>query len=81
MLIDLMLNSWWLHLPAHEATLRGAAAIIFTIDPAVDDSYYTIAPDALGSNDGLYGRTWVRPCTSRSRTASRSRRSSWQALW
>ena len=58
-LIDLMLNSWWLHLPSHEATLRGAAAIIFTIDPAVDDSYYTIAPDALGSNDGLYGRKWV----------------------
>jgi Iap family predicted aminopeptidase len=58
-LIDLMLNSWWLHTPAHEATLHGAAAIIYTVDPAIDDSYYTVAPDALGSNDGLYGRTWI----------------------
>jgi Iap family predicted aminopeptidase len=58
-LIDLMLNSWWLHTPAHEATLHGAKAIIYTVDPAIDDSYYTIAPDALGSNDGLYGRGWV----------------------
>jgi hypothetical protein len=57
-LVDLMLDSWWLNLPAHEATLRGAAAVVFTFSPE-DPSYYSFAPDALGSNDALYGFEWV----------------------
>ncbi|MBW2543166.1 MAG: M28 family peptidase [Deltaproteobacteria bacterium] len=57
-LVDLMLDSWWLNLPAHEATVRGAAAVIFTTSPE-DSSYYSFAPDALGSNDALYGSEWV----------------------
>jgi Iap family predicted aminopeptidase len=57
-LVDLMLDSWWLNLPAHEATLRGAAAVVFTFSPE-DPSYYSFAPDALGSNDGFYGFKWV----------------------
>jgi aminopeptidase YwaD len=57
-LVDLMMDSWWLNLPAHEATVRGAAAVVFTFSPE-DPSYYSFAPDALGSNDALYGREWV----------------------
>jgi Iap family predicted aminopeptidase len=57
-LVDLMMDSWWLNLPAHEATLQGAAAVVFTFSPE-DSSYYSFAPDALGSNDGLYGFEWV----------------------
>jgi Iap family predicted aminopeptidase len=57
-LVDLMMDSWWLNLPAHEATLRGAAAVVFTFSPE-DPSYYSFAPDALGSNDALYGFEWV----------------------
>jgi Iap family predicted aminopeptidase len=57
-LVDLMLDSWWLNLPAHEATLQGAAAVVFTFSPD-DPSYYSFAPDALGSNDALYGFEWV----------------------
>jgi Iap family predicted aminopeptidase len=57
-LVDLMMDSWWLNLPAHEATVRGAAAVVFTFSPE-DPSYYSFAPDALGSNDGLYGFEWV----------------------
>lgn len=51
----------WLNLPAHEATVRGAAAVVYTFNPAVDTGYYAIAPDAFGSNDGLYGFDWI-PC-------------------
>jgi len=57
-LVDLMLDSWWLNLPAHEATFQGAAAVVFTFSPE-DPSYYSFAPDALGSNDALYGFEWV----------------------
>jgi Iap family predicted aminopeptidase len=57
-LVDLMMESWWLNLPAHEATVQGAAAVVFTFSPE-DPSYYSFAPDALGSNDGLYGFGWV----------------------
>jgi aminopeptidase YwaD len=57
-LVDLMMESWWLNLPAHEATVQGAAAIVFTFSPE-DPSYYSFAPDALGSNDGIYGFAWA----------------------
>jgi hypothetical protein len=32
-LVDLMMDSWWLNLPAHEATVQGAAAVVFTFRP------------------------------------------------
>jgi Iap family predicted aminopeptidase len=57
-LVDLMMDSWWLNLPAHEATVQGAAAIVFTFNPE-DPSYYSFAPDTLGSNDGIYGFAWA----------------------
>jgi hypothetical protein len=38
--------------------VQGAAAVVFTFSPE-DPSYYSFAPDALGSNDGLYGFGWV----------------------
>lgn len=61
-LLDIALEEIaWLNLPAHEATVRGAAAVIYTFNPDADSSYYSIAPDAFGSNDGLYGYDWV-PC-------------------
>lgn len=62
-LVDLALNDIaWLNMPAHEATVRGAKAVIYTFNPDADtDPYYSIAPDAFGSNDGLYGYDWV-PC-------------------
>jgi hypothetical protein len=62
-LIDLALNDIsWLGVPAHEATVRGAKAVIYTFNPDADtDPYYSIAPDAFGSNDGLYGFDWA-PC-------------------
>ena len=61
-LIDLALDEIaWLDMPAQEATVRGAAAVIYTYDPDVDTGYYSIAPDAFGSNDGLYGYDWA-PC-------------------
>jgi Peptidase family M28 len=60
-LVDLALNDIaWLNLPAHEAMVRGAKAVIFTFNPDSDtDPYYSIAPDAFGSNDGLYGSDWI----------------------
>jgi aminopeptidase YwaD len=61
-LIDLALDEIaWLDMPAQEATVKGAAAVIYTYDPDVDTGYYSIAPDAFGSNDGLYGYDWA-PC-------------------
>lgn len=62
-LVDLALNDIaWLNMPAHEATVRGATAVIFTFNPDADtDPYYSVAPDAFGSNDGLYGEDWS-PC-------------------
>jgi Peptidase family M28 len=62
-LIDLALNDIaWLDMPAQEATVRGAKAVIYTFNPDADtDPYYSITPDAFGSNDGLYGYDWA-PC-------------------
>jgi Iap family predicted aminopeptidase len=52
-LVDLMLGSWWLTLPALEAAERRAAGIVATSTP--DDAKYFSGDDAaLGSFDGQY---------------------------
>ena len=57
-LVDLDLDSWWYNFIAAEATLRGAKGVIMTRGPDSGD-WYSIAPDALGSNDGEYDMHFV----------------------
>jgi Iap family predicted aminopeptidase len=48
---------FWSNLPAHEATLRGARAIVIT----TSQSYlgFFADPDSLGSNDGEHDPSWL----------------------
>ncbi len=57
-LVDLNLEAVWLNSPGAEATHRGATAVISTYGPN-SAPWYSIAPNALGSNDGEYMDTWV----------------------
>lgn len=57
-LIDTYLEDFWLNSPGAEATLRGAKAVVATYGPH-SYPWYSIAPDALGSNDGEYMDGWV----------------------
>ncbi len=57
-LVDTFLEDFWLNSPGAEATLRGATAVIATYGPH-SYPWYSIAPDALGSNDGEYMDHWV----------------------
>ena len=57
-LVDLNLDSWWYNFIAGEATLRGAKGVIMTRGPNSGD-WYSIAPDALGSNDAEYDMSFV----------------------
>jgi hypothetical protein len=52
-LVDAYMGSWWFNMPGFEAEHQGAAGIIFTFTPN-DPSYYSVAPDALGSFDGCW---------------------------
>jgi Iap family predicted aminopeptidase len=57
-LIDTNFPFWWLNFPAAEATYRGAVGCIFTYGPN-SGKFYAVAPDALGSYDGLYNLSFV----------------------
>jgi aminopeptidase YwaD len=52
-LVDARMASWWFNMPGFEAEHQGALGIIFTFTPD-DPSYYSVAPDALGSFDGCW---------------------------
>jgi hypothetical protein len=52
-LCDFASDYWWMNLPGLEAKLRGAKAVVMTYNPRYP-YYYSIAPDALGTNDGCY---------------------------
>jgi aminopeptidase YwaD len=57
-LVDLNLETVWLNSAGAEATHRGATAVISTYGPN-SAPWYSIAPEALGSNDGEYMDGWV----------------------
>jgi len=64
-LVDFHGDAFWANLPGHEATLRGAVALILTTSTA--DMSFFADPDSLGSNDGEYDPAWI-PLVSVSRT-------------
>ena len=64
-LVDFHGDAFWANLPGHEATLRGAVAVILTTSTA--DLSFFADPDSLGSNDGEYDTDWV-PLVSVGRT-------------
>jgi Peptidase family M28 len=57
-LVDSVLDYWWLNMPGSEATHRGAAGVVMTYGPNSGD-WYQVAPDSLGSNDGEYDTGFV----------------------
>ena len=57
-LVDLALDYFWLNMPGAEATARGATAVVATYGPH-SFAWYSVAPDALGSNDGEYMDAYV----------------------
>ena len=57
-LVDADPINFWMNFPAGEATLRGAAGVIFTYGPTTAP-YWSCAPDALASFDGCYDLSYV----------------------
>ena len=57
-LVDADPVNFWMNFPAGEATLRGAAGVIFTYGPTTAP-YWSCAPDALASFDGCYDMRYV----------------------
>ena len=53
-LVDFNPTMWWLNYPAAEAASRGAIGVIMTWSQASTYPWYSVATDALGSNDGEY---------------------------
>jgi Iap family predicted aminopeptidase len=56
-LVDFHGDAFWSNMPSHEATIRGARAVILTTSTA-DLSFFS-DPDSLGSNDGEHDLAWV----------------------
>jgi len=57
-LVDSAMDSFWLNLQGAEATYQGAKGVIMTHGPD-STSWYSIALDALGSNDAEYDMSFV----------------------
>ncbi len=47
----------WSNCPSHEATIRGAKALIFTT--SIDNTAFFEDPNTLGSNDGEHDPSWA----------------------
>ena len=58
-MVDFDPNMWWLNYPAAEATARGAIGLIMTWSPVSTYPWYSVATDALGSNDGEYDLSYA----------------------
>ena len=56
-LIDSDLDDYWMNMPAGEATLRGAKAVVMT--RGVNSTWWYARPSALGGNDGCYQADYV----------------------
>ena len=57
-LLDTFFEEYWINLQCGEATARGATAVISTYGPT-SAPWYGETPDALGSNDGEYDRSFA----------------------
>ena len=58
-MVDFNPNMWWLNYPAAEATARGAIGVIMTWSQDSTYPWYSVAKDALGSNDGEYDLSYA----------------------
>ena len=58
-MVDFNPNMWWLNYPAAEATSRGAIGLVMTWSQASTFPWYSVATDALGSNDGEYDLSYA----------------------
>jgi aminopeptidase YwaD len=57
-LVDSAMDYFWLNLQGAEATFQGAKGVIMTHGPD-STSWYSVAADALGSNDAEYDMSFV----------------------
>ena len=58
-LVDWAFGDWWVNRHGHQATLEGAAAIIFYTGATAAGAFYNARDDSLFAFDGTYDDDWV----------------------
>ncbi|MDX1381475.1 MAG: M28 family peptidase, partial [Xanthomonadales bacterium] len=58
-LVDWAFGDWWVNRHGHQATLEGAAAVIFYTGTTAAGAFYNSRDDSLFAFDGTYDDDWV----------------------
>ncbi|MGK2925852.1 MAG: M28 family peptidase [Lysobacterales bacterium] len=58
-LVDWAFGDWWVNRHGHQATLEGAAAVIFYTGTTAAGAFYNKRDDSLFAFDGTYDDDWV----------------------
>lgn len=58
-LVNWAFGDWWVNRHGHQATLEGAAAVIFYTGRTAAGAFYNARDDGLLGFDGTYDATWV----------------------
>jgi hypothetical protein len=58
-LVDWAFGDWWVNRHGHQATLEGAAAVIFYTGTTAAGAFYNKRDDSLFAFDGTYDEDWV----------------------
>jgi hypothetical protein len=58
-LVNWAFGDWWVNRHGHQATLEGAAAVIFYTGRTAQGAFYNVRDDGLLGFDGTYDASWV----------------------
>jgi Zn-dependent M28 family amino/carboxypeptidase len=58
-LVDWAFGDWWVNRHGHQATLEGAAAVIFYTGRTAAGAFYNARDDGLLGFDGTYDASWI----------------------